>query len=674
MELLCKTCGEPIETAWDTCPNCLAPIIIKSHCSICGKELKGNWKICPSCKTPTGNNAVTNHTPVNNHTPTNGEAKKSRNGDTDYPLQYSPDSISSAIAVNYVELALEDTISDRYFVKKKIGQGGYGRVYQVYDQLTEKSMAIKTLPYFNKESIKNILLEFESRDRLNNTQHIIKAYQPQQTMYKGQNIIVYPMEIAEKSLRDWMTETRHNVEGRLEEGIEIFKQACLGVESIHEAGLIHLDIKPENILLIENKNPKDLSQKWTVKISDFGLARGLGMENLEMLQDGIGTPAYMAPEQILAARWKDVGKEADIYALGMILYELIDGDLPYSGSSRLIKEKKMNPQIPITPLQSKMDIALIAMECLERDKTKRIKTVSDILYAIDAKRRKEEEIKKKKRKAVDLIDNAKGLVELKRIEEAKKMFAQAGELDPLNREIQEWLTRIEDAEREKRISEERIKRGEMILVEGGEFKMGSNELADEKPIHVVELKSFYIEKFPVTVKQYKEFCKSTRRPMPDPPSWGWFDNHPVVNVNWADADAYAKWVGKRLPTEAEWEFAAKGGNLSKGFKYSGSNTLDDVAWFYNNSGQQTNPVGKKQPNELGLHDMSGNVREWCGDWYAIYGLNKLTNPEGPQSGTRKVLRGGSWDLNEFGCRITLRNGYDPDRRDEYFGFRCVQDL
>ena len=672
MDLLCKNCGEEIEEGWDTCPNCLSPIVIKLNCPHCGREIKPTWKICPTCKNATGNTAVSasstpTGTPNGTHTANgNGTGKES----------FASTAYNSSPVISdskYIEFLPSDIIADRYLIKRKIGQGGYGRVYQVYDQLTEKPMAIKTLPYYTKDSIKNILLEFESRDRLNNTKHIIRAYQPQLTYYRGQNIIIYPMEIAEKSMRDWLTETRKDIHSRLSEGIEIFKQACLGVESIHEAGLIHLDLKPENILLIPSKSA-DLSHKWTVKISDFGLARGLGMENLEVLQDGIGTPAYMAPEQIMAARWKDVGIEADIYALGMILYELIDGDLPYSGSAKLIKEKKMNPMISITPLKEKSDLASIAMKCLEREKTGRMKSVSDVIYAIDAKRRQEEEIKKKKKKAVELLEEGKRLVELKRYSEAQNVFLDAEGLDSTNREIKEWKARVDEIERIKKLDEERIKRGEMILVEGGTFSMGSNEYADEKPIHMVELKSFYIEKFPVTVKQYKEFCRVTRRALPNTPNWGWIDNHPVVNVSWQDAEAYAKWVGKRLPTEAEWEFAARGGNLNKGFNYSGSNNIDEVAWYYNNSGGKTNPVGLKRPNELGIHDMSGNVREWCSDWYANYTAAPQKDPQGPNTGDRKLLRGGSWDLNDFGCRITLRNGYAPNLFDDYFGFRCAQDI
>ncbi len=663
MNLLCKTCGEEIETNWDTCPNCLSPIIHINICPSCGREIKGTWKICPTCKTSTGNTVTTSNKPV--QIPTNNAMTYNSS---------SHDSLFGSQTINYVEFSLEDKIADRYFVKKKIGQGGFGRVYQVYDQLTEKTMAIKTLPYVTKESINNILLEFESRDRLNKTEHIIRAYQPQLTMYKEQNIIIYPMEIAEKSMRDWMIETKNRLEERLEEGIEIFKQACLGVEAIHESGLIHLDLKPENILLISNKNNKDLQEKWIVKISDFGLARGIGMENLEILQDGIGTPAYMAPEQILAARWKDVGKEADIYSLGMILYELIDGDLPYSGSSKLIKEKKLNTQIQITPLQSKKDVALIAMMCLEREKTKRIKTVSDIIYAIDEKRRLEEEIKKKKKKAAELLEEGKKLTELKSYIEAKNLLKQAEELDGSNKEIVKWKTTIEEIERIKKLDEELLQRGEMIFVQGGKFKMGSDEYADERPMHVVELKSYSIDKYPVTVKQYKDFCKSTRRSIPKVPKWGWFENHPIVNITWEDANAYAKWVGKRLPTEAEWEYAARGGLKNKGYKYSGCNNIDDVAWYFNNSNNQTNPIGKKLPNELGIHDMSGNVREWCNDWYTYYTNLPQINPIGPEAGEYKLLRGGSWNLNEFGCRITVRCSYSHEVYDDYIGFRCVQNV
>ena len=126
------------------------------------------------------------------------------------------------------------------------------------------------------------------------------------------------------------------------------------------------------------------------------------------------------------------------------------------------------------------------------------------------------------------------------------------------------------------------------------------------------------------------------------------DNLPVEQVSWKDVQEFIQKLnaltGKtyRLPTEAEWEYAARGGNQSQGYKYAGSNTVGDVAWHYGNSDHKTHPVGQKQPNELGLYDMSGNVWEWCQDWYGDYSSSAQTNPTGPSSGSYRVLRGGSW--------------------------------
>ena len=163
--------------------------------------------------------------------------------------------------------------------------------------------------------------------------------------------------------------------------------------------------------------------------------------------------------------------------------------------------------------------------------------------------------------------------------------------------------------------------------------------------------------------------------MPSAPSWGWQENHPIVNVTWDDASAYAQWAGKRLPTEAEWEYAARGGRLSKGYTYSGGNDPGAVAWYDGNSGKQTQPVGEKSPNELGLYDMSGNVWEWCADLYDenYYRNSPKQDPTGPSSGQFRVLRGGSWNINDSYCRLTYRNWFFPSLRGNNIGFRCAQD-
>ena len=220
----------------------------------------------------------------------------------------------------------------------------------------------------------------------------------------------------------------------------------------------------------------------------------------------------------------------------------------------------------------------------------------------------------------------------------------------------------------------------MVKVEGGTFQMGDEQGLgdfDEQPVHTVTLKTFSIAKTETTVLQWKTFCSETGRQMPESPSWGWIDDHPIVNVSWDDASAYGAWLsgktGKiyRLPTEAEWEFAARGGALSKGYKYSGGKSLDKVGWYEPNSNDQTQPTAKKRANELGLYDMSGNVWEWCMDWHGLYSAEAQTNPKGAKTGPDRVIRGGGWYNTADGCRAARRYYYEPSSRRTFMGFRLI---
>lgn len=214
---------------------------------------------------------------------------------------------------------------------------------------------------------------------------------------------------------------------------------------------------------------------------------------------------------------------------------------------------------------------------------------------------------------------------------------------------------------------------EMVFVKGGRFQMGENGVAD--PVHAVTLSDFEIGKYPVTQKQWTEIMGS------NPSKFKGCDGCPVENVSWNDVQEFlkilnARFPGKnyRLPTEAEWEYAARGGNNSKGYMYAGGNDLGEVGWYVWNSGFKTHPVGRKKANELGLHDMSGNVWEWCSDWYEEYTLSAQTNPTGPKTGSGRVNRGGSWILIAGTCRISFRNDYSPDDRLLNLGFRVASSL
>ena len=167
--------------------------------------------------------------------------------------------------------------------------------------------------------------------------------------------------------------------------------------------------------------------------------------------------------------------------------------------------------------------------------------------------------------------------------------------------------------------------------------------------------------------------------MPEAPEWTWNDNDPIVNVNYDDAMAYCAWQSKqlnricRLPTEAEWEYAARGGNSAKGYAYSGSNNIDDVAWFGANAGHKPHPVGQREPNELGIFNMAGNVWEWCSDWYnsKYYSNSPSQNPQGESDGAGRVVRGGGWSDSPQFCRSSARLGANPGLIAGNVGFRMV---
>ena len=241
--------------------------------------------------------------------------------------------------------------------------------------------------------------------------------------------------------------------------------------------------------------------------------------------------------------------------------------------------------------------------------------------------------------------------------------------------------------------------GEKISVAGGTFTMGSPSGtgdANEHPEHSVTLSDFSISKYEITNAQYATFMNDIEANIDGSfngveyldmdnlnnqisHTSGRFiadagkENNPVIEVSWFGAKAYAEHYGGRLPTEAEWEFAAKGGNTSSGYIYSGSNTFDDVAWYFDNSGGSTHTVGLKAPNELGIFDMSGNVFEWTNDRYDAnyYSNSPSNNPQGPTTGAFRVFRGGDWVNNAFFCRVAFRSGINPETNINKLGFRPV---
>ncbi|MCQ2323358.1 MAG: formylglycine-generating enzyme family protein [Paludibacteraceae bacterium] len=220
---------------------------------------------------------------------------------------------------------------------------------------------------------------------------------------------------------------------------------------------------------------------------------------------------------------------------------------------------------------------------------------------------------------------------------------------------------------------------EMVKVEGGTFTMGATSEqgngadSDEKPTHLVTLSDYYIGKYEVTQELWEAVMGNNIRTY-------YGSTIPMENISWDDCKNFISKLnsllssqlgGKHfaLPTEAQWEYAARGGSESRGYKYSGSSTISNIAWYFNNGGRSSHTVGMKMPNELGIYDMSGNVWEWCQDWYGSYSSNSQTNPTGSASGACHVARGGSYLNDAWDCRVSNRDEVPAYRNN--IGFRLV---
>jgi formylglycine-generating enzyme required for sulfatase activity len=247
----------------------------------------------------------------------------------------------------------------------------------------------------------------------------------------------------------------------------------------------------------------------------------------------------------------------------------------------------------------------------------------------------------------------------------------------------------------------------MVFVKGGSFVMGDDkrEEAEEKPAHKVNLSSFWISKYEVTVAEFRKFIESNSYVTDADQEGGSYtfdgknliskqkgvnwesdvlgkkrvnqESHPVIHVSHRDAEAYCKWLSQqtgktyRLLTEAEWEYAAKGGPLHEHFTYSGSNDIEKVGWYAWNSDLATHPVGTKAPNGLGIYDMSGNVWEWCSDWFGPYTAGEQTNPKGADTGAECVMRSGGWRFYSVRARCSARRGMPPEFNGSGPGFRLA---
>ena len=541
--------------------------------------------------------------------------------------------------------------------------------------------------------------------------HVVETFEVNGTCY-------YAMEYCSGGSLDALIASR----GGLPQGeaLELFGQMASALAYMHSRHVLHLDLKPSNVMLRSDGRPV---------LIDFGLAKQYNEDGdpESSTTIGGGTPGYAPLEQ---SDYNEEAKEKkgtqkrnpmtmDIYALGATLYKMLTGERPPKAS------EVNDLGLPEEPLRdhgvgSKVIAAIDrAMQPRSKDRYQSVVDFAAALgIAIEVPPHEEEEAPKPEEtqpeddevKEVILVDDGKGSSGASGNGNYGNKGGRASgsgasghiphpepQPEPTPQPRRKWLPWTvavgvaavvfvaimllrpqPDDEPIPPIPQSNLPEIEMVWVSGGTFTMGatseqgSDAYDSEKPAHSVTLSGYYIGKYEVTQKLWKAV-------MGNNPSYFKGDNLPVERVSWNDVQEFIRELNQltgksyRLPTEAEWEYAARGGSNSRGYKYSGSDNVGSVAWYYENSGSTTHPVGSKSPNELGIYDMSGNVSEWCQDRWArnYYSSSPQRNPQGPASGSNRVCRGGGWGYFARFCRVSSRDYYSPGDGYSFLGFRLV---
>ena len=503
-------------------------------------------------------------------------------------------------------------------------------------------------------------------------------------------------------------------------------QVLSALKEMHAKELWHLDLKPGNIMINERDE---------AVLIDFGASKQLRTEEGVSVSTSLScayTPGY-APLELVDQHLEKFGPWTDLYSLGATLYNLLTGVRPLSPSHLIQGEQLAFPPSVSAAMQQLITWLMQPMMSQRPQSVSEVETwlSGTSGTVIDAPLNNEEHCPQPETmrpesvstECVDMPDQVtipkdRGTTLPGGTPVVEKEEANAGKSVPAvpkkSSNTWKWLLTIavaiavitgiavnrctsggggsaENTEGDslaadsvvaiwdvpEEVSDVIKKLAEnMVLVEGGTFTMGatseqgSDAYDREKPTHQVTLSTYYIGKYEVTQAEWQAVMGTNLSEFKG-------DNLPVENVNWFDCQEFIRKLNEltgkqfRLPTEAEWEYAARGGNKSNRTKYAGGSDIDNVAWYDDISGRKTHPVGQKRANELGLYDMSGNVFEWCQDWFGDYSSASQTNPQGPATGNFRVLRGGSWCNDAWRCRLSYRGNVAPDGRASGRGLRLA---
>ncbi len=593
-----------------------------------------------------------------------------------------------------------------YVVISLIARGGMGEIWLAREEMLGREVVLKRLQADltgQKEFLQRFLNEARIQGNLRHP-NIVQLYNF--FVEQGEYFMVLE-HVAGITLSELSKRTGPIPEKR---SLHIFEQLASALNFAHSQGVIHRDVKPSNVM-VETQN-NDL-----VKVLDFGIARILNTAHLTQYGNAPGTILYMSPEQLLGQ--SEVDHRTDIYSAGLLLYEMLNGGPPFDydqGHEFDFKQRALYQDLPdprdkypyISPQTVAHVYRLTAKDPKNRPNILSLPPPADPAPQPDpdpyqphpepeplppqSTRAKTRRFPWVPAVFLPLITLLAGFLLL-------EAFA-------VTNLTQDWLRGLLFPNAEQGFDEADIPEN-MALVEGGKFQLGSGQdnLSYNPPVPVT-VSTFLIGKYEVTQAEWQNVMGYN-------PSTFSGSDRPVETVSWYDAIEYCnelsrredlepcyrinkdrldpnnlnpndqvKWTvrvdweasGYRLPTEAEWEFAARGGRLSEGTLYSGSNSLEEVGWWGGNS-PKTKAVGTKTANELGLHDMTGNVWEWCWDWYREKGYRNLARkvPRGPESSDKRVFRGGSIiNSDRAYCTVYKRNSDHPSESQKYCGFRVAR--
>ena len=580
----------------------------------------------------------------------------------------------------------------KYELMKFLGKGGFGITYLGRHILLNKYVAIKE--YFPKDNFRRESngIQVSYSDKSVARRNIEKFLKEAKTMaelnhegvvkvndvFEENNTAYYVMDYIEgKSLAEQLPIAQ-------EQALAYIKQAAEALQYVHTKGILHLDIKPANIMI---------NQSGKAVLIDFGISKHYDSEGKGTSSSTQGYSSGYSPiEQMTPGGLKQFTPPTDIYALGATLYKIISGTTPPASTDLADEETLSRPE------NMSREVFGFINKCMQQKRKDRPQTMSEVLGLIEALSGEKPKPTPKPEPEPDPNPNRRLWL--------RRLMVLVGIAGVVLGIVVTYLNYRQNSpivykgEEIPYMMEAFTVNGvefKMIVIDGGTFHMGATseqdiDYDDEKPVHSVTLSDYYIGETEVTQELWEAVMGSN-------PSWFQGDNQrPVESVSWNDCQEFIKKLNQltgkqfRLPTEAEWEYAARGGKYSRGYMYSGSNNADEVAWYCQNSGDKylswewnygsydsiiennnckTHPVATKKANELGLYDMSGNVEEWCNDRYGDYQSNSQTNPTGPSKGEDRVSRGSSWYYYDMDVRVSNRNYDTPDNRYTNFGLRLA---